>query len=26
MVPRGMVHRSVLVGDEPVKLVNSWTQ
>jgi quercetin dioxygenase-like cupin family protein len=25
MVPRGMVHRSVLVGDEPVKLVNSWT-
>lgn len=25
MVPRGAVHRSVLVGDEPVKLVNSWT-
>ena len=25
MVPRGVVHRSVLVGDEPVKLVNSWT-
>ena len=25
MVPRGLVHRSVLVGDEPVKLVNSWT-
>jgi quercetin dioxygenase-like cupin family protein len=25
MVPRGAVHRSVLVGDEPVKLVNTWT-
>lgn len=25
MVPRGAVHRSVLIGDEPVKLVNSWT-
>jgi quercetin dioxygenase-like cupin family protein len=25
MVSRGLVHRSVLVGDEPVKLVNSWT-
>lgn len=25
MVPRGAVHRSVLVGGEPVKLVNSWT-
>jgi quercetin dioxygenase-like cupin family protein len=25
MVPRGLVHRSVPVGDEPVKLVNSWT-
>jgi len=25
MVPRGAVHRSVLVGNEPVKLVNSWT-
>jgi quercetin dioxygenase-like cupin family protein len=25
MVPRGMVHRSVLLGDEPAKLVNSWT-
>ena len=25
MVPRGTVHRSVLVGNEPVKLVNSWT-
>jgi len=25
LVPRGEVHRSVLVGDEPVKLVNSWT-
>jgi len=25
MVPRGAVHRSVLVGSEPVKLVNSWT-
>jgi quercetin dioxygenase-like cupin family protein len=24
LVPRGVVHRSVLVGDEPVKLVNSW--
>ena len=24
MVPRGAVHRSVLVGNEPVKLVNSW--
>ena len=25
LVPRGEVHRSVLVGEEPVKLVNSWT-
>jgi quercetin dioxygenase-like cupin family protein len=25
LVPRGEVHRSVLLGDEPVKLVNSWT-
>ncbi len=25
MVPRGMVHRSVLLGDEPVKLINTWT-
>jgi len=25
MVPRGAVHRSVLLGNEPVKLVNSWT-
>ena len=25
MVPRGMVHRSVLVGNEPVKLINTWT-
>jgi len=25
MVPRGQVHRSVLVGNEPVKLVNTWT-
>jgi len=25
MVPRGAVHRSVLVGGEPVKLVNTWT-
>ena len=25
LVPRGEIHRSVLVGDEPVKLVNSWT-
>lgn len=25
VVPRGEVHRSVLLGDEPVKLVNSWT-
>ena len=25
LVPRGAVHRSVLLGDEPVKLVNSWT-
>ena len=25
MVPRGAVHRSVLVGNETVKLVNSWT-
>lgn len=25
LVPRGVVHRSVLVGSEPVKLVNSWT-
>jgi len=24
LVPRGVVHRSVLVGSEPVKLVNSW--
>ena len=24
LVPRGVVHRSVLVGNEPVKLVNSW--
>jgi len=24
LVPRGVVHRSVLVGEEPVKLVNSW--
>ena len=25
MVPRGMVHRSVLVGNEPAKLINTWT-
>ncbi|HET7085641.1 MAG TPA: cupin domain-containing protein [Rhizomicrobium sp.] len=25
MVPRGMVHRAVLVGGEPVKTVNTWT-
>lgn len=25
MVPRGAVHRSVLVGDEPVTLINTWT-
>ena len=24
LIPRGVVHRSVLLGDEPVKLVNSW--
>ena len=25
LVPRGAVHRSVLLGDEPVKLINTWT-
>ena len=25
MVPRGAVHRSVLLGNEPVKLTNTWT-
>lgn len=25
MVPRGAVHRSVLLGTEPVKLINTWT-
>jgi quercetin dioxygenase-like cupin family protein len=25
LVPRGMVHRSVLLGTEPVKLINTWT-
>ena len=25
MVPRRAIHRSVLMGSEPVKLVNSWT-
>jgi len=25
LVPRGAVHRSVLVGNEPVKLINTWT-
>jgi len=25
LVPRGLAHRSVLVGNEPAKLVNSWT-
>jgi quercetin dioxygenase-like cupin family protein len=25
LVPRGAVHRSVLIGNEPVKLINSWT-
>ncbi len=25
LVPRGVPHRSVLVGAEPVKMVNSWT-
>ena len=25
MVPRGAVHRSVLLGNEPVKLINTWT-
>lgn len=24
LIPRGVVHRSVLVGNEPVKLVNNW--
>jgi len=24
LIPRGVVHRSVLLGDEPVKLVNNW--
>jgi quercetin dioxygenase-like cupin family protein len=25
MVPRGMVHRSVLLGNEPAKLLSTWT-
>ena len=25
MVPRGVAHRSVLLGNEPVKLINTWT-
>jgi quercetin dioxygenase-like cupin family protein len=25
LVTRGLVHRSVLLGTEPVKLINSWT-
>jgi len=25
LVPRGAVHRSVLLGNEPVKLINTWT-
>jgi quercetin dioxygenase-like cupin family protein len=25
LVPRGAVHRSVLVGDEPVNLISTWT-
>jgi quercetin dioxygenase-like cupin family protein len=25
LVTRGQVHRSVLLGDAPVKLINSWT-
>jgi quercetin dioxygenase-like cupin family protein len=25
LVPRGAVHRSVLVGDEPVTLISTWT-
>lgn len=25
LIPRGMIHRSVLLGQEPVKLVNTWT-
>ncbi len=25
LVVRGAVHRSVLVGDEPVTLINTWT-
>jgi quercetin dioxygenase-like cupin family protein len=25
LVPRGAVHRSVLVGDEPATLINTWT-
>ena len=25
LVPRGAVHRSVLIGDEPVTLINTWT-
>ena len=25
MVPRGIVHRSVLVGEDPATLINTWT-
>lgn len=25
MVPRGVVHRSVLIGNEPAELLNTWT-
>jgi quercetin dioxygenase-like cupin family protein len=25
MVPRGIVHRSVLAGEEPATLINTWT-
>jgi quercetin dioxygenase-like cupin family protein len=25
MVPRGSVHRAVLLGNEPVKMINTWT-
>jgi hypothetical protein len=24
-VTRGQVHRAVLLGDQPVKLINTWT-
>lgn len=25
MIPRGVVHRSVLIGSDTVKLINTWT-